>query len=394
MAWKRETARCAGRRVRRGVWALAAVAVLLSGCERNAAVAEIPPRPVRTLVLAEQAVDVVGVFPGEVRPRVESRLAFQIGGRLVERLVQAGDTVAAGQPLARVDPQDLELAAAAARAELAAAEVESRRTGADLTRYGKLRESGFISAAELDQRKAAHDAAQARVAQARAGLRTRANQAEYAILRSDAAGVVTGVDAEVGQVVSAGQSIVRVARDEGKEIAFQIPEGRLERVRGAGAGRVELWSGGPVLQARLREVSASADPATRAFPARAALVDAPPSVHYGMTATIRFSSPLAQSLVRAPLSALIRDGGQEAVWLLDPASLTVSRRPVQVLTMTDADVVLGPGLPPGAEIVTAGVHMLQEGQQVRRLAGAAPAAAGPVQATLPLAPANAERGAH
>lgn len=400
MAVMREAAP-AVRRLLRVSLAATALAVLLAGCERAAPVAEEPARPVRTLVLAPQTVDVVGVFPGEIRPRVESRLAFQIGGRLVERRVQAGDTVAAGQPLARVDPQDLELAESAARAELAAAEVESRRTAADLTRYRKLVDSGFISSAEFDQRKAAHDAAQARVAQARAGLRTRANQADYAVLRSDGAGVVTGVDAEVGQVVSAGQPVVRVARDEGVEIAFQIPEGRLDDVRRAGAARVELWAGGPTLQARLREVSASADPATRAFPARATLIEPPPEVRYGMTATIRFASPLPEPLARAPLAALYRDAGRTGVWVLDPEHLTVSLRDVEVFTVTDTEAVLGPGLPAGTEIVTAGVHLLSEGQRVRRLAPApAPApvaAAGPgnASAMLPLArPAASPAPAH
>src|SRR5690606_14364641 len=177
--------------------------IMLAGCERSEPPAAEAVRPVRTQVISLQHIELVGAFPGEVRPRVESALAFQVGGKLVQRLVQAGDTVKAGQVLARIDPQDLELAESAARAELAAAEVERSRTAADLARYSQLRESGFISKAEFDQRKAAHDAAIARTAQARAALQGQSNRAEYSVLHAEADGVVTGVDAEVGQVVAA-----------------------------------------------------------------------------------------------------------------------------------------------------------------------------------------------
>ncbi|MBU4609937.1 efflux RND transporter periplasmic adaptor subunit, partial [Achromobacter sp. GG226] len=211
-----------------------------------------------------------------------------------------------------------------------------------------------------------------RAAQARAGLKARANQSDYAVLRADADGVVTGVDAEVGQVVSAGQPVVRVARTASKEIAFQIPETRIDEVRALQQAQVELWAGGPVLQGRVREIAASADPATRAFPARLALENPPPSLRFGMTATVRFTRAMAEPAVRVPLTALFRDGQATAVWVLGDDG-HVRRVPVQLLTVTDTEAVIRASLPPGAEIVTAGVHVLREGQQVKRLAAPQPA---------------------
>lgn len=359
------------------------LALALAGCEGELAATSEIVRPVRTQVLVPTVVDVVGVFPGEIRPHRESRLGFQVNGKLVERNVQLGDSVQQGQVLARLDPQDLGLAESAARAELAAAEADRIRTSADLARYTKLFEAGFISKAEFDQRRAAQAAAEARSAQARAGLQVRTNQAEYAVLRADADGLVTGVDAEVGQVVAAGQPVVRVASGTESEVAIQIPEGRLDAVRAIGRATVSLWAAGPELQGELTEIAASADPATRAFAARVRLRDTPESVRYGMTATVSFSRALAQPMAQVPLSALLRQGEGTAVWVVDPHTLAVRKHPVQVATVTDTEVILAPGLPAGAEVVTAGVHLLTEGQRVKRLNGDADAP------TVPPAPATA-----
>ncbi len=386
--------------------AITFVGIFLAGCQRDESPATEAARPVRTQVISLQQIELVGAYPGEIRPRIESTLAFQVGGKLVQRLVQPGDAVKVGQVLARIDPQDLELAESAARAELAAAKVERSRAAADLARFSQLRDSGFISQAEFDQRKAVHDAAAARVAQARASLKGQSNRAEYSVLHADANGVVTGVDAEVGQVVAAGQPVVRVAGTADKEVAFLIPEGRLQTVRDLGEAEVTLWTGGPGLRATVREIAATADPATRAFPARVQLHDAPDSVQFGMTATVRFATPVAQPLAQVPLSALLREGDRTAVWILDPVSMTVSRQPVDVQTMTDTQAVLGPGLQNGTEVVTAGVHLLRDGQKVNRLshgddarrddarrsdARHEPAAPSTAAAMLPLSSGNAER---
>ena len=356
---------------RRGTWrgaalALSVVLLTLAGC-KDKPVAEDAIRPVRTLVLQSSSVDLVGEFPAEIKPRVESGLGFRVGGKIIERKVQTGQEVKRGQVLARLDASDLRLNENASKAQLNAVDVDRKQKQADLKRYEELRQKGFISAAEFEARRSAAEAAQAQYDQARAGLAVQANQADYAVLVANADGVVTGVDAEVGQVVAAGQSVIRVAGSSEKEAAFQIPENRVDQVRKLQQGEVTLWSGGPSLQGRLREVSGSADPATRTFAGRLSLVDAPASVRFGMTATVRFSSRSAQRLVRVPLSALLNQEEKTWVWVVAPDTLTVHRTPVRLATVTDSEALLDASLPDGAEIVTAGIHRLREGQKVRRL---------------------------
>ncbi|MCK9510480.1 MAG: efflux RND transporter periplasmic adaptor subunit [Pigmentiphaga sp.] len=362
------------------------VVLSLLACGKSEAPVAEAVRPVRTWVVQPQQVDAVGAFPGEVRPQVESPLGFRVSGKLIERLVQQGDDVMAGQLLARLDPQDLQLAESAARAQLSAAEVEAARTRGDFQRFSRLRESGFISSAEFDARKAAYDAAQASVEQARANLASRRNQSEYTALRADADGVVTGVDAEVGQVVSAGQPVVRVAQNKAKEVAFQLPESLVDTVRRIGVAKVDLWSGPSGMRAELTEVAGRADPLTRVFAARVLLRDPPPSVRFGMSATVRFQQGLSEPLVPVPLAALWREDGRTRVWVFDPEGGKVRSEPVDVVTVSDTQALLRTSLPPGAEIVTAGVHRLTEGQAVKRIGADLPAAGAPAGgAMLPLA---------
>jgi len=363
------------------------IAALLACGKAEAPEAE-AVRPVRTWVVQPQQVDAVGAFPGEVRPQVESPLGFRVAGKLIERLVQQGDIVASGQVLARLDPEDLQLAESAARAQLTAAEVELTRTRGDFQRFSRLRDSGFISSAEFETRKAAYDAAQAAVEQARANLASRRNQSQYTELRAGADGVVTGVDAEVGQVVAAGQPVVRVAQSNAIEVAFQVPENLVDTVRRIGLATVDLWSGPSGLEATLTEVAGRADPLTRVFPARVLLRDPPPSVRLGMSATVRFQQGLSEPLVPVPLAALWRQDERTRVWVFDPDGGTVRSEPVEVVTVSDTQALLRTALPQGTEIVTAGVHRLTEGQAVKRL-GSDLSAASTDGAMLPLGQAAA-----
>ncbi|WP_187395157.1 efflux RND transporter periplasmic adaptor subunit [Pigmentiphaga aceris] len=369
----------------RGVVAVLAL-IVLAACSRETPVAPEPPRPLRTLVLHAQQINLVGEFPGQVQPRVESGLGFQVAGRIVARSVQLGQRVKRGDILARIDPADLRLAENSARAQLSAAEVDRKQAQADLVRYRELRDRGFISAAEFERRQATVDAAIARSAQATAGLDAQRNQSAYTSLKATADGVVTGIDAEAGQVVSAGQVVVRIAETADKEIAFQIPENRLAQIQAIGTGEVQLWSGGAPLRGNLREVSPSADPATRSFAARLSLPQAPADLGFGMTATVRFSARNAQPASRIPLSALLRAEDQTWVWTLDGKDMSVHRRPVRVATVGDTDVVLAEALPDGIEIATAGVHLLHEGQVVRRLSSATQDANAPAAPAASLMP--------
>jgi membrane fusion protein, multidrug efflux system len=272
---------------------LAALAVVaLAACSPPPAATE-DVRPVRTLTVSPRATSAVAEFAGEVRPRIETRAGFQVGGRMTQRQVEVGQAVKQGQALATVDPQDFRLAAEASEAARTSAQVDRDQQRADYRRFEDLQAKGFISQAELDRRKASLDAAEARYAQTAANARVTGNQAGYAVLRAPHDAVVTAIDAEVGQVVSAGQSVVRLAQTAEKEVVIGIPEQQLALLRDAADISVRLWAGGAPLKGRLREVSPVADPATRTFPARVALVNPPPSVALGMTGTRRLRDPAA-----------------------------------------------------------------------------------------------------
>ncbi len=342
------------------------VVVLAVACQRP-----VPPsediRPVRTLAVAPKTTTALADFAGEVRPRVETRAGFQVPGRVTQRLVEVGQSVAAGQALASIDAQDYRLAADASAAALTAARVDRDQQRADYRRFQDLQAKGFISQAELDRRKAALDAAEARHQQAQASAQTSGNQAGYSILRAPHDAVVTAIDAEVGQVVSAGQSVIRLARTGEKEVLIGIPEQQLALLQRADAITVRLWAGGDAIDGRLREVSPVADPATRTFPARVALLDPPSSVALGMTAMVSFATPVEQPIIAVPLQALQAEGGATHAWLFDPSTQSVSRTRVKVVNVAGNEIVIGEGLKAGDIVVTAGVHLLKEGQKVRLL---------------------------
>ena len=378
-----------GRRARQLVAVLVAVGAL-AGCSKPQ-----PPtqdvRPVRVMTVAPAATTVAAELSGEVRPRIESRVGFQVAGRITDRAVEVGQRVTAGQVLATLDAADYQLGAAAARAQLTAAEVDRDQQRLDFKRFEELNRQGFISGAELERRRAQLDAAEARYASAAAQASVSGNQAAYAALRAPEAGVVTAIDAEVGQVVAAGQSVVRIAQSSEKEVVVALPESRLDQLRRIADVRVRLWAdGGTDLRGRVREIAPLAEAATRTYPARITLIDPPAAVALGMTATVRFEAPLQQPVITVPMQALLRDGDGTYVWKLDAARTTVSRHLVQVATIAGNDLVIAAGVQPGDVLVTAGVHLLKEGQQVRVLD--APETAGPAMAPIskpqsPAAPA-------
>lgn len=373
---------------------LAAV-LLLAACTPA-----VPPsedvRPVRVMTVAPARTAAVAELSGEVRPRVESRVGFQVAGRILERKVDVGQRVTAGQTLALLDGADYKLGAAASQAQLAAARVDRDQQRLDVKRFEELNRQGFISGADLERRRAQLDAAQARYDSAAAQSNVSGNQASYAVLRAPGAGVVTAVDAEVGQVVAAGQSVLRIAQSGDKEVVVGLPESRLAALRQIAEVTVTLWAGGPdgptVLRARVREISPLADAATRTFPARITLIDAPADVALGMTATVRFEAPLPQSVITAPMQALLREADGTYVWKLDSATSTVSRHAVQVATVSGNDLVLASGVQAGDVIVTAGVHQLKPGQKVRVLAAPAEARSDRAPITRPQSPADNAAG--
>ena len=346
--------------------ALALVAVLQAGCSKDIPHGD-DVRPVRTIVLTPTPVSAEAELPGEVRPRVESRVGFQVGGRINSRRVEMGQQVKQGDVLATLDPADFKLSAAAAAAQLNAARVDRDQQRAEIKRFEDLHSQGFISGAELERRRALLDAAEARFAQAAALADVSTNQADYATLRAPAAGLVSAIDAEVGQVVASGQSVVRIALAGDKEVAIAIPETRLEQLRRVPEVRVALWAREAELRGRIREIAPIADPATRTYAARVTLLDPPADVALGMTATVRFATPPSPPILAVPLTALLREGDAVYVWRLDGQAMTVDRVQVTVAGVAGNSVILGSGVQPGETLVSAGVHLLKPGQKVRLL---------------------------
>jgi RND family efflux transporter MFP subunit len=340
----------------------------LSACSKQESIA-VPVRSVRTLVVGASNVAARADYAAEIRARTEVRLGFQVGGKVLSRPVNAGDTVRAGQTLAQLDPQDLKLGQAAARALVAAARASYDQAAADYKRYQELRAQNFIGAAEMDRRDAALKAAKAQLDQATAQAGVQVNQAAYATLVAPGAGVVTGVDAEPGQVVAAGAPVLRLALDGPRDAVFAVPETDVAAVRTllgkAGAARMTLWGETQAVPATVREVAAAADPVTRTFLIKA---DVPQTAaRLGRTATVSLAGPVQDGAIRLPLAAVVgQAGGQSAVWVLAPGAMTVAPRTV-VLGRADGNLVLvQSGLKVGDEVVTAGTHTLSPGLVVRR----------------------------
>lgn len=356
-------------------------AVLLGGSALLAGCSKAPPkapdvRPVRTMTVTSEQAAGTAEFSGDVRPRIESRLGFRVPGKIIARLVDVGATVKKGQVLARLDPTDLALAQQSALAQLSAAKTDRDLAAADLKRFSELFAKGFISAAEQQRHQANFDAAQARYEQATAGYRNQSNQAAYAALEADADGVVTGVDAEVGQVVSAGQPVVRVAQTAEKEVVVGIPEDQVDTLRKSPEVSVKLWADqSRSITGKVREIAPAADPLTRTYTVKISIPNPPPDLRLGMTAVATFVRPgsgagTGDMGVRVPMSALLQEQGKNVVWLYDAASQTVKPVPVTVGEPRGDVLLVTSGLAPGQTIVTAGVHLLKAGQKVMPMAPA------------------------
>ncbi|MFT3821032.1 MAG: efflux RND transporter periplasmic adaptor subunit [Rubrivivax sp.] len=357
------------------------LASLLAGCSKPAPAPE-AVRSVRTMTVAPASADGTQDYAAEIRARTEVRLAFRVGGKLLSRSAEVGQRVKAGEVLARLDPQDLQLSQQAAAAAVRAAQVNHELSLADYKRFKDLRDQGFISSAELDRRDATLKAAAAQLEQARAQAAVQGNQAAYTTLAATAPGVVVAVEAEPGAVLAAGTPVLRLALDGPRDVVFAVPEDAVAGLRAwvgkPGAVGVRLWGSGERLQATVRELAAAADPVTRTFQVKADLqassTQAPTHApaQLGQTATASIELPPQPGVALLPLTAVKEHQGGSAVWVLDPAKQVVRTRPVRLGGAQGNQVVVLAGLQPGEQVVTAGVHVLTEGQAVKP--GAAPAA--------------------
>ena len=349
--------------------AVAASALLLAACSKPGT----PEEPVRAVKIITVGVNTLSSgyeFAGEVKARVESSLGFRVGGKIIKRQAELGQRVKAGQVLAQLDPQDYQLAADAARAQLQAAATNRDLAAADYKRFAALKEQNYISGAELERREATLKAAQAQVDQTQSQLKVQGNQTKYTILVAVVSGVVTAIEAEPGQVVSAGTPVLRIAADGIRDVVFSVPEDKVSGIKLGMTVKVRGWAQdaqtAPTV-AKVREVSASADPATRTYQVKLALsgMAVPPPL--GATVYVLpegLGGVQGMSVIKLPTSALRRDGQNSAVWVLDKSTMTLKSQIVKIATADGNDAVIAEGLKPGMLVVSAGVHVLSAGQKV------------------------------
>jgi multidrug efflux system membrane fusion protein len=323
------------------------------------------PRLVATQVVGPGDSRTEANYSGEIRPRYETPLSFRAGGKIVQRLVEVGQAVQPGQPLARLDPADLELSASAARAQRAAAESDLAFAQAEYERYRDLRVRNFVSQAALEGKEAAWRAARGRMEAATAQAGLARNQSAYATLTADAAGVVSAVQAEPGQVVAAGQPVLRLARPGEMEAAIAVPENRVAELKAAEEIRIALWAdSGRTYAGRIREIAPMADPVTRTYAVRVSLLEPDAEVRLGMTANVLLGRRGGQGVVAVPATALFQQDGKPAVWVVGTDN-TLSLRSIEVLQFREDGVLVKGGLKAGERIVAAGVHKVVAGERVR-----------------------------
>jgi RND family efflux transporter MFP subunit len=353
------------------VLSMAGVVAIAAGCAKHAP----PPEPVRPVTLVQVKAGGAGdtaVFAGEIKPRHESDLAFRIGGKVIARRVDVGARVTRGQSLAQLDPADVGLQADAQKAAAAAAETEFKYAQSEYERYQNLFRQKFVSESALDQKLNTLDTNRAKYEQAKAQLAVTRNQAGYATLVAPDDGVITAVTVEAGQVVTAGQTVFKLAREDEREVAIAVPENRIGELRKADALGVVLWANPQkIYPARVREIAPAVDPVTRTFAVRLSVLERDPALQWGMTANVISQSRESGAAAVLPLTSLYRKDGAAAVWIYDPQAQKVSLRPVTVGQYREDGVLVTNGVAPGEWVVAAGVHKLREGEKVRPYESAA-----------------------
>jgi RND family efflux transporter MFP subunit len=344
----------------------ALIVAAVAGCDKP-----VPPttqaRPVRAVAVERLAEGETVSLTGHIRAKDQVNLAFRLNGRVIERPVHVGDVVTAGQVVAKLDPQIEQNALNSAQANLAS--VEAVLTQARLTfgRQQQLIKNGWTSVANFDEARQKLETTQGQIDSARAQLSTAQEQLSYTVLSADAPGAVTAVGAEPGEVVHAGQMVVLVARQGGRDAVFDVPEQLIRTGPRDPLVQIALTND-PTVRAtgRVREVAPQADATTRTWQVKVGIIDPPQGMELGSTVTgsIKLSAPPG---VEIPASALTEANGHSAVWVVDPQSKTVSLREVDVLRHDPATVVISEGLETGDLVVTAGVQVLRPGQKVRLL---------------------------
>ncbi len=346
---------------------LLTIAIALASCKPAEKSATAQPRPVRVVTVERQEGGETVSLSGQIEAETEVSLSFRVGGRMIQRPVHVGDRVKAGQVVARLEPEPAENELRSARANLAAAQSLLTKTRNEFNRQDELLRGGWTTRVRHDQALHAMQAAQAQVDAARAQLATADDNLSYTELVADAAGHVTKVGAEPGEVVPAGRMIVQLAREGGRDAVFDVPARVIQGAPYDPLVHVVLASD-PAIRAtgRVREVAPQADPVTRTFRVRVGLDNPPEAMRLGSTVTGTITQEGAAAIA-IPASALTRAQGQPAVWIVDPKADTVSLRPIDVASYDLAQVIVRQGLEPGDVVVTAGAQSLRPGEKVRLL---------------------------
>lgn len=361
--------------VRTSCLAVLLVLTVLTGCDKPAEpAAEV--RPVRTLTAQAETRSDLLTQVGEIRPHFESDLGFKIAGKEVSRITELGARVTRGQVVARLDDQDQRNQLLAAQADLVSAKAHLTQATHEEYRQDKLRKDGWSTEVQYDQALQARDSAQATVEAAEARLQLARDQLDYASLRAPEDGVITALGAEAGQVVAAGQMVVRLARLDEKDAVFSIAESLL--LNAPHNPLVDVWlldDKTARTSGRVTELSPSADPVTRTYTVKVALPEAPASMRFGMSVTGQIHLE-GRRVIDLPGTALFQQDGQPAVWVVDPVRLTVSLVKVRLLRVDPDRALIADDLADGSLVVTAGVQKLVPGEKVRLLTEAPrPAAA-------------------
>jgi RND family efflux transporter MFP subunit len=340
---------------------------VVAGCGQEAEDRPLEARPVRTMTVAKQEAGTPVTLTGRIEAKDQAALGFRIAGRVLERPVNVGDRIAAGQVIARLEPQNEQNALRSAKANLVAAQAALTQARNHFERQETLFGQGWTTAALFDQAKKAATTAQSQVDSAEAQLKIARDLVGFTELKADAPGVVTAVGAEPGEVVQAGQMIVRLVRQEGRDAVFDVPAQLLRTAPGDPLISVFLTDA-PSVKAtgRVREIAPQADPVTRTFAVRVGLDNPPEAMRLGATVTGNVQMD-AVPVIQVPATALTKFNQQPAVWIIDPAKLTASIRNVDVARFDPASVSVSQGLDVGDIVVTAGVQALHPGQKVRLL---------------------------
>lgn len=342
---------------------LLAAALLLTACGKSPDTTEII-RPVRLATLTENQALPQLILSGEVRARVESRLGFRVPGKIEARLVELGQSVNKGDTLARLEPSGEQLSVRAAEARLSSAQAEQRLAKSELQRIAELNQKGFVSPTEYERYKITVDNANAAVQQAQADLKHTRNQLDYTHLKADKGGIVVAVLADAGEVVPAGQPVIHIAQQGELEVLTHIPEDKLQIAEDATASLQVYTHPEETFKGELRELSRSADPITRMYEARYRIISPADFITLGQTATVQLRSHQKTQGLVVPMTALVNRNEQHSVWVFNAPQQQVETKPVEVLGFTK-DSALITGLEAGTQVVTAGVHVLTEGQKVR-----------------------------